>query len=147
MPSFKGLRSASIKATAAARGASRKRDTGCERLLRTALHRRGARYRIDAADLPGRPDIVFRSARVAVFVDGDFWHGRNLVERLAKLERGHNAPYWIAKIKRNVERDVERTSALEAAGWRVMRFWEKDVAKNADEIAARILECVGQRTQ
>jgi DNA mismatch endonuclease Vsr len=102
VPRFEVLRPASARASAAARGASRKRDTRCEILLRRALWALGLRYRVDVGDLPGRPDIVFRRARVAVFCDGDYWHGRDLEARLKKLARGHNPAYWVAKIRANV---------------------------------------------
>lgn len=81
-PSFAGLSPASPKATAAARAASRKTDTRCEVLLRSALHARGLRFRVNVAALPGRPDIVFVRPRLVVFCDGDFWHGRDLDARL-----------------------------------------------------------------
>lgn len=96
------------------------------------------RYRIDVGDLIGRPDIVFRSARVAVFCDGDYWHGRDLERRIAKLETGHNAPYWIAKISSNVERDRRVTAALEADGWLVLRYWETDIKKDAMALAREV---------
>ncbi len=102
------------------------------------------RYRIDVSDLRGRPDIVFRAARVVVFCDGDYWHGRDLDHRLAKLATGHNAPYWVAKITSNVERDRRVTAELESEGWLVLRYWEGDIKLNADviarEIAARVRE-------
>ncbi|MDQ3300587.1 MAG: very short patch repair endonuclease, partial [Myxococcota bacterium] len=90
---FAGLRPSSTRATSAARGASRKRDTLPEIVLRRALFARGLRYRVAPDGLPGKPDVVFGRARVVVFCDGDFWHGRDLAARIAKLERGHNAPY------------------------------------------------------
>ncbi|HRZ58049.1 MAG TPA: very short patch repair endonuclease [Candidatus Paceibacterota bacterium] len=139
-PSFKGLRPASAGASAAARGASRKTDTRCEIVLRRELWRRGLRYRLHVPGLPGRPDVVFPRHRVAVFCDGDFWHGRDLEDRVAKLERGHNSEYWVAKVRRNVERDRQQTRLLQSSGWVVMRIWEKDVllrtAGVADQIAA-----------
>src|SRR5438552_1744468 len=104
-PSYVGLQPASLRASRAARAASDKRDTRCEIILRQALWRMGLRYRTNVVELPGRPDIVFPGARVAVFCDGDFWHGRALRRRLRKLARGHNAPYWAAKIRSNVLRD------------------------------------------
>src|SRR5713101_665305 len=114
-PSFERLRPASERASAAARGASTKTNTRCELVLRFELWRRGLRYRVHHPGLPGRPDIVFTKHRVAIFCDGDFWHGRDLDNRLAKLARGHNATYWLAKVQRNVERDLRQTGALEAS--------------------------------
>ena len=147
MPSYTTLAPASHRASAAARGSSKKKNTACEIVLRKALTALGLRYRIDAADLSGRPDIVFRTARVAVYCDGDFWHGRNLEKRLAKLSTGHNAPYWVAKIQGNVGRDARNTTALEVAGWLILRYWETDIHTSAPEIAAAIAAIVGQRTR
>lgn len=94
--------------------------------------------------ISGKPDLVFRRARVVVFCDGDYWHGRNLKQRLARLEAGHNATYWVAKISSNVERDRRVTAALASEGWLVLRYWETDILKNvgtiAHEIAARVIE-------
>jgi DNA mismatch endonuclease (patch repair protein) len=139
---FAGLRPSSARATSAARGASRKYDTRPEIMLRRALFARGLRYRVARVGLPGKPDVVFGRARVVVFCDGDFWHGRDLAARIEKLARGHNAPYWVAKITSNVERDRRVTAALESAGWLVLRYWETDIKKNAmalaREVAARV---------
>src|SRR5712692_8436205 len=99
MVSYRGHRPASERASSAAKASSRKRDTRCELLLRRELWRRGRRFRIDVSTLPGRPDVVFPKWKLAVFCDGDFWHGRNLRTRLAQLRRGHNSPYWVAKIR------------------------------------------------
>jgi DNA mismatch endonuclease (patch repair protein) len=82
---------------------------------------------------------------VAVFCDGDFWHGRDLDIRLAKLARGHNAPYWVAKVQRNAERDRVQTEQLEAAGWLVLRFWENDIIRGIDAIADAIANAVVSR--
>jgi DNA mismatch endonuclease (patch repair protein) len=141
-PSFTGLVAASKHASTAARGASAKTNTRCEIALRRELWRRGLRYRLHVGGLPGRPDVVFPIQRVAVFCDGDFWHGRDLEKRLAKLAAGHNAVYWVAKVRRNVERDHQNTRSLEAAGWIVLRFWETDVRRRpedaADQVAAAL---------
>ncbi len=142
---YVGLVPASPRASVAARGSSNKKNTACEIVLRRALTALGLRYRIDAADLKGRPDIVFRAARVAVHCDGDFWHGRNLEERIAKLSTGHNAPYWVAKIQGNVARDARSTAALEADGWLVLRYWEKDIHADAGRIAAEVARYVRER--
>jgi len=132
-------------ASAAARGASAKTNTRCERILRQELWRRGLRYRLHVPWLRGRPDIVFIRQRVVVFCDGDFWHGRNLAARLARLAAGHNAPYWVAKISRNVERDQAVTTQLEAEGWRVIRAWETDIIRDPVRIADLIEIAVRQR--
>jgi DNA mismatch endonuclease, patch repair protein len=139
-PSFSGLQPASESASTAARGASRKTNTRCELALRRELWRRGFRYRLHVPGLPGRPDIVFPRHRLAIFCDGDFWHGRDLERRLAKLAKGHNGTYWVAKVQRNVARDRENDGALEAAGWTVVRFWETDVLRSPRETADRVSE-------
>jgi DNA mismatch endonuclease Vsr len=102
----------------------------------------GLRYRLHVLGLPGSPDIVFTKRQVVVFCDGDFWHGRDLNRRLAKLATGHNATYWLAKVQRNVERDRRQTGALEALGWTVLRFWETDILCRADYVADQIIAVI-----
>jgi DNA mismatch endonuclease (patch repair protein) len=96
------------------------------------------RYRLNGKRLAGRPDIVFPSRRVVVFVDGDFWHGRDWRRRRQKLAQGHNAEYWVAKIRGNIERDRRQTRALEREGWTVLRFWESDIQRDTAGIAEQI---------
>lgn len=123
---------------------NRSRDTKAELLLRRELWRRGLRYRLHDARLPGKPDIIFVKARVAVFVDGDFWHGRNWPSRKAKLARGANAPYWLAKIEANIKRDRRRTRELQRMGWTVLRVWETDVLADCCAAGLRVREAVRQ---
>lgn len=106
----------------------RGRDTGPERRLRRAVWRSGIRYRLRST-LPGRPDLVFRGARVAVFVDGCFWHGCPLHSTIPKTNRS----FWLKKIQGNIERDRRVTSQLRAAGWTVLRFWEHEVNESLEE--------------
>lgn len=141
-PSYLGLEPASARASSAARGASRKRDTLPERLLGCVLWRQGLRYRKDVARLPGRPDLVFAGARVVVFCDGDFWHGKDWEQRRVKLAAGTNATYWLAKVARNIERDREQDRALRSQGWTVLRFWESDIRAAPERIAARVRKAV-----
>jgi len=146
-PSFQGLLPASQTASNAARAASAKVHTRCEVALRLELWRRGLRYRLHCSGLPGRPDIVFPGARLAIFCDGDFWHGRDLARRLGRLARGHNATYWVSKVLRNVERDRRQTLALEAAGWVVLRFWETDILRRPDELADRVVAALERQAE
>lgn len=146
-PTFKGRSPSSARASSAARGASRKRDTKCEVVLRRCLWASGLRYRVDASDLPGRPDIAFSRARVAVFCDGDFWHGRNWNQRRAKLRGGSNPGYWIAKIERNMQRDDECTRTLTGLGWQVVRLWELDILRDPQASAAVVQEAVLRRAR
>ncbi len=137
-PRFNNLRSGSSAATRAASASSKKADTKPELRLRKALWRRGWRFRKNVKYLPGKPDIVFTRQRFAIFVDGDFWHGRDLKVLVKKLSRGHNGLYWVAKIRRNVERDKESTRQLEESGWKVVRCWESDIHKNTDDVISVI---------
>ena len=102
-PSFDGLQPAS-KAASRAKRANRKKDSRHEVLLRRELWKLGVRYRKYVAKLPGNPDLVFRGARVVVFCDGDFWHGRNWDQLRAALGRRHNADYWIAMTYSQISR-------------------------------------------
>lgn len=138
-PSYKGLRPASVRASVAARGSSRKTDTRCEVMLRQALWAAGCRYRKNAKDLPGRPDVIFPGSRVAVFCDGDFWHGRDWESRRQKLSRGTNSEYWLAKIQRNMERDRQNTQRLQEMGWTVLRFWESQIRSDVAMVARTVL--------
>ncbi|MCA9591050.1 MAG: very short patch repair endonuclease [Myxococcales bacterium] len=145
MTRFDGLAPASPRSSRAARGASRKRDTTCELALRRHLTLLGLRYRLAPKDLPGKPDIVFRGPHVAVFCDGDFWHGRAIEERIKRLAAGHNAPYWVAKIRGNVERDRRFTEQLEAEGWLVIRLWETDILRDPVAAAEVVRRAVAHR--
>lgn len=109
----------------------RGKDTKPEKLLRQGLWRRGFRYRIHARFLPGRPDIAFIKEKVAIFIDGEFWHGYEWEVRKNKLKT--NREYWIPKIERNMERDRKNNLALEQAGWTVLRFWSKKVAQETEQ--------------
>ncbi len=146
-PSYKGRHPASARASAAARGASRKTDTRCEVKLRSLLWRAGARFRKDVGSLPGRPDIVFSRAHLVVFCDGDFWHGRDWQARRRKLEVGTNAPYWVAKIEANRVRDRRHTGQLEASGWTVLRVWESAIHEAPEAIARDILRLLRRLTR
>ncbi len=103
-----------------------------------ALARRGLRFRRNVRSLEGCPDIVFFSARIVIFCDGDFWHGRSWKERRRRLEAGSNADYWVAKISTNMRRDRRISRRLRGQGWRVLRFWESRILRDADACAARV---------
>lgn len=122
---------------AAIRGA----DTRPERLLRSALWRLGVRgWRCHWPGPGGRIDIAFTRAKVAVFVDGSFWHGHP-----SKWTPGRFAGYWDAKIKRNIERDARQSAALVDAGWQVVRVWDFEVEHDASSVALRIAETLRAR--
>jgi DNA mismatch endonuclease (patch repair protein) len=114
-------------------------DTGPELKLRRALWARGLRYRLHARDLPGKPDLVFRREKIAVFCDGDFWHGHNWRLRgLGSLEEevAGYTPYWREKILKNVSRDRAADAALADLKWLVLRFWASEIDKDAQKCAA-----------
>jgi DNA mismatch endonuclease (patch repair protein) len=140
-PSFAGREAASPQASGIKRR-NRKTDTTAELALRRVLWRLGLRYRVNKQGLPGTPDIVFPRQRIVVFVDGDFWHGRNWEQRKARLASGNNAAYWIAKIAYNRERDRNNELLLTELGWKVVRVWETDVVKDPEWAATRILGLV-----
>jgi len=127
--------------------AVRSRDTTPERQLRRAARGLGRRFRLCVENLPGRPDLVFPVERVAVFVDGDFWHGRQWRLRgHASLEsqfaRSHSRAYWVAKITRNMLRDRRATRRLRALGWRVVRVWESDLRERPERCIGRVRHAV-----
>jgi DNA mismatch endonuclease (patch repair protein) len=114
-------------------------NTKPEKLLRSALHVEGLRFRIHRRDLPGCPDIVFSRARLAVFVDGCFWHG--CPEHAVKPKT--NAEFWADKLRRNKLRDRKVARVLKQQGWNVVRFWEheveRDIAGAVRTIAQRLV--------
>lgn len=114
------------------------RDTQPEIKLRKELWKTGLRYRVSVGELPGKPDIVFHKAKIVVFVDGAFWHGKKLsAERLEEM-----SAYWREKIKRNVSRDQKVNATLESMGYTVLRFDERDVLKDSVKIAQDIVSAV-----
>jgi len=117
-------------------------DTLGEKLLRSVLWKLGFRFRKNVRSLPGKPDVVFQRERVAVFCDGDFWHGRNWQKDRRRLAAGPNAPYWVAKIKANRERDKRYNKELKKDGWSILRFWESDVRADPIRVAQEIAEAV-----
>ena len=125
----------------------RSRDTSPEIALRKALWACGLRYRLQGAALPGKPDIVFRKARLAVFVDGDFWHGnqwrmRGHTSLEAQFVGSPRAEYWVPKIDRNMRRDRLNTAKLLSDGWRVLRFWESDLKSRLDQCVETVLRVI-----
>lgn len=122
-------------------------DTKAELALRHALHGRGIRYRLHARDVMGRPDIVIRKYRLAVFVDGDMWHGNEHNRRgLPNLEAlfPSNTDFWCNKIRRNMERDCEVNAKLRADGWTVLRLWATDVLANPEDAADFVAQAVSE---
>lgn len=111
-----------------------------ETLLAKALWHQGYRYRKNDKRLPGSPDIAILKYRIAVFVDGEFWHGKDWETRKTRLKR--NREYWIEKIEENIARDRRNDQLLAHAGWMPIHYWEKEVIKNLPVCIAGIVEAI-----
>lgn len=126
----------------------RSHNTKIELRLRKALWHSGIRYRINYAALPGKPDIAITKYKVAIFCDGEFWHGKDWQDKKDKIFS--NREYWIPKIERNMRRDAETDKQLASQGWQVLRFWGKDIEKHIDsciqEVQDAILEDIIQKS-
>jgi DNA mismatch endonuclease, patch repair protein len=117
------------------------RDTGPELAARRILRAAGVGYRLGGQGLPGRPDIVMKGRRLAIFVHGCFWHGHDCARGARKPKA--NADYWAAKIGRNRARDAVSEAALAGAGWRVITIW--DCAMRSPDFPQRLLAAVGDQ--
>ena len=117
-------------------------DTKIEVLLRKALWQKGYRYRKNYKELPGKPDIVLTKYKIAIFCDGEFFHGKDWEVLKAKLEKGKNPDYWVKKIERNIQRDEEKDQQLNFMGWTVIRFWGNEIKKNVNECIQVIEETI-----
>lgn len=120
----------------------RSKDTRIEIILRKELYRRGYCYRKNYKYLPGKPDIVLTKYKIAIFCDSEFFHGKDWDELRPRLQRGNNSEFWIKKISRNIERDMEIDKKLRAKGWRVLHFWGHDIKKHTEECVKVIEEVI-----
>lgn len=102
------------------------KDTRPEVFVRKSLWRLGFRYRLNASDLPGKPDIVFPKYRTVIFINGCFWHGHEGCKKFTVPET--NRDFWMAKIDRNKQRDSDNTAALQSSGWKVLIVWECELS-------------------
>lgn len=116
----------------------RSTNTEPELRLRAALKSIGLKYILNYSRLPGKPDIIFRNQKVAIFCDGDFWHGKNWKARKARGEFNTRKEYWINKIENNIKRDKLITTKLKKMGWKVLRYWESDIKGNESKIVREI---------
>jgi len=119
-------------------------NTAPEIALRKALWTKGFRYRLHRKDLPGKPDLVFPSRKVALFIDGDYWHGRQWQKRgfaslEAQMSRVNNSDYWIKKISGNLARDKKNNRQLRSLGWVVIRVWESDLKKHHARVVGQVI--------
>ncbi len=144
-PRFDELRPSSSVSSYCKKQTSSKNTTP-ERLLQVALLRSGLRFKKNSKIVVGKPDLIFVDSKVAVFVDGDFWHGKNWRKRRSRLSSCNNRAYWIEKIKANIRRDRQVSGALRKAGWTVLRFWESDVRSSLDAISQKVFTIVKERS-
>lgn len=117
-------------------------DTKIELRLRKALWARGYRYRKNYKALPGKPDIALTKYRIAVFCDSEFWHGKDWEVLKPRLLKGNNPDFWVRKIERNRQRDMEIDRKLLFLGWTVIRFWGNEIMKRPEECVKVIEEAV-----
>lgn len=128
----------SVEGRSRVMSAIRSRDTKPERALRAGLRDVGATgYRVHLRSLPGRPDVAFTRWKVAIFVDGVFWHGHP-----DHFNADRASQYWQAKIARNQERDRAANAALAATGWRVIRVWDMDVKSDLSSCVKHVLDAL-----
>jgi DNA mismatch endonuclease (patch repair protein) len=120
----------------------RAKDTTPELTVRRLAHRMGYRYRLHAAGLPGKPDIVFPARRKLIFVHGCFWHGHTC--RSGTVRPQANAAFWVAKLDRNKERDARNLAALAEAGWAALVVWGCEL-RDVDALRARLAAFLGER--
>lgn len=116
----------------------RGKNTKPELAFRKALYAAGYRYRIDYKKLIGKPDIALKKFKTVVFIDGDYWHGKNWEERKPKVKT--NREFWIAKMERNIQRDKEVNQALKEKGYQIFRFWESEVKKDLGVCLQKVIQ-------
>jgi DNA mismatch endonuclease (patch repair protein) len=116
--------------------AIKSKNTQIETMLCKALWHRGVRYRKNTKTVYGTPDICIKKYKIAIFCDGDFWHGKNHTNK----EFSTNKQYWDNKIKRNKERDLEVTITLRDKGWTVFRFWEDEILSDLEGCITKIMQ-------
>lgn len=143
-PSFKKHKPAS-QLSSLIKSKNKSKGTTHELLLQKELERLGLKFRKNVIDLLGKPDIVFDKQHVAIFCDGDFWHGRNWTRQKRRLADGANGSYWSSKISYNIARDKNNSAILKKLGWRVIRIWETDVIRSRQEIAKEIKRLLKNR--
>lgn len=120
----------------------RANDTKIEVRLRKSLWGKGYRYRKNYKELPGKPDIALTKYKIAIFCDGEFFHGKDWEILKPRLEKSNNSEFWINKISRNRQRDDEVNKKLLFMGWTVIRFWGEDILHNTDECVKVIEETI-----
>ena len=123
--------------------AVKNKDSQIELMLRKELWHRGLRYRKNVKSVFGHPDIAFIGKKVAVFCDSEFWHGYDWEHKKDEIKSRRD--FWIPKIERNIERDIEVNEKLKNDGWIVLRFWGLEIKKHTAECADKIVEAVRKK--
>ena len=116
------------------------KDSEIEKILRNALWNKGYRYRKNVKDVFGHPDIVFKSKKVAIFCDSEFWHGYDWEHKKQEIKTRQD--FWIPKIERNMQRDKEVNLKLSEEGWTVLRFWGTEIKKQTENCVKEIEKCI-----
>ena len=125
--------------------ANKGKGTKLEVLFGKILWNAGVRYRKNDKTVFGKPDFVIRGMKIAIFFDGEFWHGRNWEER--KKDHRTNCEFWYSKIEKYIERDKEVNARLKSDGWTVFRFWETDITTKPDKCLNRILNYMNAKAK
>lgn len=113
-----------------------------EKMLAKELWSAGLRYRKNDKTIFGKPDLSFKKYKIAIFVDGEFWHGKDWKRR--KYDHKSNIDFWFKKIERNINRDREVNLYLKKNGWKVLRFWGKDISKNLRNCTNKIIDTINE---
>lgn len=137
-PSYCGFQPSNARSSATKK-MLKSASTRAEIILRRSLRKAGMRFRTNDLSLPGKPDLTFPRYKVAVFCDGDFWHGRDWPQLRKKLMNRANPSYWIAKIIANRRRDRAVNHLLSKMGWLVVRIWETDILSDIDRVSSSLL--------
>ncbi len=126
-------------------GLIRSKDTKVEKdfrkLISSTFYPKSIRYRKHYAKLPGKPDIAFVKKRIAIFIDGDFWHGYKFKKQKQRLPR----KYWIGKIENNIARDRKIDRELRRMGWRIMRVWEHEIKLKPEKTIEKIAKMITEK--
>ena len=123
-------------------GKIRSQNTKPEQKFRKVLWVLGLRYRLNVESLPGKPDIVLRKYRLIIFIDGEFWHGYKWNEKKDKIKS--NRDFWIPKIERNIQRDLEINQELSKLDYKVIRFWDHQINKDFNWCFQMILDYISE---
>ncbi len=121
------------------------KETKPEILLRKALWNSGIRYRKNYIKVPGCPDIAIVRKKIAIFVDGEFWHGYKWHQKKKKIKA--NRRYWIPKIERTIKRDLANVKLLKKIGWRSIRFWDFQAMRDIEECTKKIISVIQKNSK